>query len=229
MFLVGGPSYSGTTFLAHLLNQGKIFCWDEPDFDKPNQIHRGIPFLKSVFPDKNLPSQPERPLVYEESLKFIKNCEALLSPFRIGIKACNEDFVGYAEICRKMKYPVICIIRDIRDALSSQLPCWDSEKNINERYRLIWSNIKSCDYYFRYEDLVTKTALIIEKISYFLAFSLKVPERWDPQSIHPIMFKLKRHNRLKDGVICKNRVGIWRTCGKNFSDETHRTAKMMGY
>ena len=31
MFLVGGPAFSGTTLLGHLLNQGDLVCLDEPD------------------------------------------------------------------------------------------------------------------------------------------------------------------------------------------------------
>ena len=58
MFLVGGPAFSGTTLLAHLLNQGDLVCLDEPDFHDPAQSHRGIPLLRTLFPDRSFPDPP---------------------------------------------------------------------------------------------------------------------------------------------------------------------------
>ena len=52
MFLIGGPAFSGTTLLSLLLNQGTTVCLDEPDFHNPEQGHRGIPFLQTLFPHK---------------------------------------------------------------------------------------------------------------------------------------------------------------------------------
>lgn len=50
-----------------------------------------------------------------------------------------------------------------------------------------------------------------------------------PEDVHGTMFKLDRYNLLKSGAISRSRIGIWKTSGKTFGTETHKTANMMGY
>jgi len=230
MFLVGGPAFSGTTLLAHLLNQGKVVCLDEPDFHNPEQAHRGIPFLEKLFPDRYFPKQPEKALTYKEAFELIQKCEKAIEPYNLGIKACNWTFIEYAKIYKRSGYPVIAIIRDIRDALMRPLPIWvNGEKGLNNRYRLIWKNLKMFDLWLRYEDLVLNPHEVIAKISKVLSYNFKVLYAWDANNIHPMMFKSDRHELLKIGAISKTRVGFWKNSGKIFSRETRKTAKMMGY
>ena len=68
MFLIGGPAFSGTTLLTLLVNQDGLVCLDEPDFHNPEQSHRGIPFLKSLYPGKMFPAQPEQAIPYAEAI-----------------------------------------------------------------------------------------------------------------------------------------------------------------
>jgi hypothetical protein len=85
------------------------------------------------------------------------------------------------------------------------------------------------DLWLRYEDLVKDPATVMAKISKTLAYPLDALSSWDPEKIHRPMLKLDRHDLLKSGKISRSRVQLWRTSGKIFSDETHHTAKRMGY
>jgi hypothetical protein len=114
IFLIGGPAFSGTTLLAHLLNQGSLLCLDEPDFHNPAQSHRGIPFLKELFPDKRFPERPQSALVYPEAVELIRECERVISPINLGMKTCDWIFMEYATIYKQSGYPVIAIVRDNR-------------------------------------------------------------------------------------------------------------------
>lgn len=229
MFLIGGPAFSGTTLLAHLLNQGRILCLDEPDFHNPRQSHRGIPFLQQLFPGKQFPRRPEMELTYHEAVSLIRECEAAISPYNLGCKTCNQVFANYANLYHALGYPVIAIIRDIRDALVRPLPEWMDEKKLNQIYRLIWDNLGLCNLWVRYEELVAKPEKVMAKISEVLDYDLAVRHRWEAGSIHGPMLKLDRHELLKSGMISESRVGIWKTSGKVFSHETRQTAKIMGY
>ena len=93
MFLVGGPAFSGTTLLAHLLNQGDLVCLDEPDFHDPEQSHRGIPLLRALFPDRSFPDPPGRPLDPEETFRFIERCDRAIPDRRLGVKTCDTVFL----------------------------------------------------------------------------------------------------------------------------------------
>ena len=230
MFLIGGPAYSGTTLLTHLLNQGRVTCLDEPDFHNPEQSHRGVPYLKELFPDTSFPEIPERELTYRAAVGLIQECEKCISPQNLGFKTCNEQFIEYTKIYKELGYPVIAIIRDIRDALVTPLPPWvNGEGGLNKDYRLVWKHIDMFDLWFRYEDLVMKTEQIIKEISKVLSYDFKILKEWNPETVSWHMLWEKRHHLLKSGRISKSRIGIWRTSGKTFSEESHETAKMMGY
>ncbi len=229
MFLIGGPAFSGTTLLTHLLNQSSVICLDEPDFHNPEQSHRGIPFLKELFPDKNFPERPDRVLTYSEAVNLIRECEEVISPYNLGVKTCGWIFIDYAKIYKKLGYPVVAIVRDIRDALVRQLPEWVTEESLNKAYRLVWENLKMFDLWLRYEDLVMNPEEVMVKISNVLLYDFKVLYRWNAESVHHTMFKLDRHDMLKSGTISKSKVGIWKISNRKFSWNTWRTAKMMGY
>ncbi len=229
MFIVGGPPFSGTTLLALLLNQGNLVCLDEPDFHNPQQSHRGIPFLKKLFPDRTFPEDPQKPLSDEETFSLVQECEKALSPINLGIKTCNDVFIGHAKIYKKLKCPVIAIIRDIRDALVTPLPEWLTETKMISLYQMIWENSSMFDLLIRYEDLVRYPDKTMGQISGVLNSPLEVREGWDPSMVHPPMLKLERHDQLKSGAISKDRVGIWKNCEKSFLEETHNTAHRMGY
>ena len=229
LFLVGGPAFSGTTLLAHLLNQRDVLCLDEPDFHNPQQSHRGIPFLRKLFPNKSFPERPEKALTFSEAVDLIRECEKVISPCDLGIKTCNRIFIEYAKIYKSLKYPVIAIVRDIRDSLVGSLPEWVTEQSLNRSHRLVWENLKMYDLWLRYEDLVMDPHQAVADISRVLSRDLEVRTNWDVESVHRPMFKSDRHELLRAGTISRARVGIWRDSGKAFSDETHKTAKMMGY
>jgi hypothetical protein len=229
VFLTGGPAFSGTTLLALLLNQGSLLCLDEPDFHDPEQRHRGIPFLRELHPEAVFPDPPERELSFEEATDLIERCECAISPHDLGIKTCNSYFVGYADVYRRRGYPVICIVRDVRDALASPLPSWETEEKMNRWYRLIWERREEMDLWFRYEELVTETEAVLARVAAVLGHSLRPLERWPAEQVSAHMLKSERHELLKAGSISRSRVGVWKTSGRQFSLETLETARLMGY
>jgi len=230
MFLVGGPAFSGKTLLAHLLNQDGVVCLDEPDFHDPKQNHRGIPILAELFPGKIFPPKPDRKLSYHQAVKLIAQCQEIIRPANLGVKTANWVFVEYAKLYKQLGYPVVAIVRDIRDAyLEAPLPPWVSEKSLNARYRLVWKHRRLYDQLVRYEDLVTKPTVAMAQISQTLGQELKVKSEWAPESVHATMFKLERHTLLRLGIITGARVGIWKDSAATFSNATRKTAVMMGY
>jgi hypothetical protein len=231
MFLLGGPAFSGKTLLAHLLNQGLTVCLDEPDFHDPMQDHRGIPFLRRLFPDKAFPERPEGELTYGEAVALLRRCEEAVRPFTIGMKTAGSVFLEYARIYRASGYPTIGIVRDIRDVLAeAPLPEWiDGERELNAMYRLIWTNLELCDLWVRYEDLVTNAEAVMAGIAKLLSCDLKPVTTWTVEGVHRTMFKLDRHEMLRLGRISRTQIGLWKTCGHAFSDDTKRTATLMGY
>lgn len=229
MFLVGGPAFSGTTLLAHLLNQGELVCLDEPDFHDPEQSHRGIPVLRELFPGRDFPDAPSRPLEPEATLRFTERCAEVVRPTRLGVKTCDSVFLGLARVYRRSGYPVIAIVRDVRDALVRDLPEWLTEQSLNMNYRQVWSEIDSFDLWLRYEDLVADPDAALGRISELLGCPLRTPEAWDPGAVHETMLKLDRHALLGEGRISGERVGLWRSSGRGFADATRETASRMGY
>ena len=231
MFLLGGTAFSGKTLLAHLLNQRHVVCLDEPDFHDYRQSHRGIPFLRTLFPEKTFPAPPERDLTYPEAVAFIEQCEDVIRPSTLGMKTAGSVFLGYAKIYRASGYPVVAVIRDIRDVLAeAPLPEWvGGEPGLNKAFRLIWTNLDLCDLWIRYEDLVAKPEEVFERVSRTLSLELEPASDWNAESVHHTMFKLDRHDLLRAGEISHDRVGIWKSSGRAFSDETLVTAAMMGY
>jgi hypothetical protein len=203
VFLSGGPAFSGTTLLALLLNQDGLVCLDEPDFHDPDQSHRGIPFLRELFPGAALPPPPGRRLTYEEATDLIEQCERAIRPCELGIKTCDTYFLEYAEAYERRGYPVICIVRDIRDAMTSPLPVWLTEEQLNQRYRMIWERAKTMDLWFRYEDLVTDTERVMTRVSRVLEQPLRSPDRWSADQVPSHMLKLDRHELLRAGRISK--------------------------
>lgn len=230
MFLLGGTAFSGKTLLAHLLNQGQVVCLDEPDFHNVQQRHRGIAFLRTLFPDKVFPDHPGRDLTYVEAVTLLERCEEVLRPSTLGMKTAGRTFVEYAKIFRASKYPVIGMIRDIRDVLAEgPLPEWIDERQLNEGFRMIWTNLQLCDLWIRYEDFVMNPDSTLAKISGLIEHDLKPVANWSAASVHGTMFKLDRHDMLRTERISPERVGIWRSSGRTFSDDTVKTAAMMGY
>jgi hypothetical protein len=229
MFLVGGPAFSGTTLLSLLLNQGSLVCLDEPDFHNPEQNHRGVPFLKSLFPEKQFPERSVRPLSYAAAVGVIEACERAIHPQRLGIKTCDQVFIRYGEIFKSRGSSVIAIVRDIRDALVRPLPPWINEAQLNQVYRLVWNHLSLYDLWFRYEDLVTEPDRVMQRISTVLNYPLRARLYWDAEAVHDPMLKLDRHDLLKAGRISRDRIGIWKNSGMSFSSDTIRTARMMGY
>lgn len=229
MFLVGGPAFSGTTLLAHLLNQNETLCLDEPDFERPEHSHRAIPFLQTLFPQKQFPARPTEILTYPQATDLIEQCQGVLHPINLGIKTCNWAFIEYAQVYRARGYPVIAIVRDIRDALVRPLPAWLDEEGLNERYRLIWDHRDLFHLWLRYEDLVQKPKRPLESISKVLGQRLTARRKWDPSTVHPPMLKLDRHALLEGGALVKNRVGIGKKSRVTFSPQTLETAELMGY
>jgi hypothetical protein len=231
MFLLGGTAFSGKTLVAHLLNQGDVVCLDEPDFHNPAQRHRGIPVLSTLFPDKTFPAPPERELTYQEAVAFIGRCEDVIRPSTLGMKTAGWAFVEYAKIYRESGYPVIAVIRDIRDVLAEgPLPEWvEDELELNRIFRSVWRNLDLCDLCIRYEDLVAKPEAVFESVSRVLGRELALTPNWSAESVHGTMFKLDRHDMLRTGRISRDKVGIWRSSTCVFSDDTRETAAMMGY
>ena len=229
MFLIGGPPFSGTTLLAFLLNQGELVCLDEPDFHDPKQSHRGISLLKKLFPEKVFPAEPGHSLTFEETMALIAQCEAAIAPRKLGIKTCNENFTELAKLYRKSGYPVIAVLRDIRDALVNPLPEWATEADLNFYYRHIWEHLELYDLWIRYENLVQEPEKQLEQIGRVLRYSLKFVDQWDSETVPKAMIKLPRHHLLQSGRISKDRIGIWKNSGKTFSEDSHITAARMGY
>jgi hypothetical protein len=229
MFLIGGPAFSGTTLLALLLNQGRIACLDEPDFHNPLQSHRGIPFLKSLFPDCELPDPPRNQLSHLEAFELISQCERLIPVDHLGMKTCDHLFILYSEIYRERGLPVVAIFRDIRDALARQLPEWVTESSLNRNYREVWEHRNDFDAWVRYEDLVTDLSSTIKTISTALRTPLQAKHCWQINEVHYPMLKLDRHELLRSGMVSSGRAGIWRSSGQRLSHESLDTAHEMGY
>jgi hypothetical protein len=229
VFLVGGPAFSGTTLLALLLNQGSVVCLDEPDFHDPAQGHRGVPFLRELFPGTEFPPPPTGPLSWEATVDLVQRCEACIAPRNLGLKTCDEVFVEHARVYRARGYPVIAMIRDIRDALVRPLPPWVTEGSLNVAYRLIAEHRDLYDVWIRYETLVERPETVLAEIAAVLGTPLTVRDAWQAREVHGPMLKLDRHELLKGGRISRERVGIWRASGRTFEAVTHETARLLGY
>jgi hypothetical protein len=225
MFLAGGTAFSGTTLLSVLLTQGDMVCLDEPGFGKPAQRHRGIPVLQSYFPRVTFPELPEKELSLEEAYVFFTRCARAVEPARLGLKTCNYEFVTYAKMFRDAGFPVIAIVRDIRDALVRPLPEWLTEEKLNHAYRRVWTNIALADVCIRYENLVARPEETLREVSGALGRRVEIPASWSIRGV----VKLDRHELLRTGTISTERVGLWRASDLEFLPETHETARMMGY
>ena len=228
-FLIGGPAFSGTTLLTLLLNQGELVCLDEPDFHNPAQAHRGVPVLRERFPGRAFPDPPSAPLDRQATMRFTERCARALLPLRLGVKTCDRVFVELARLHRRAGYPVVAIVRDIRDALVRELPAWVTEESLNESYRLVWRERSSFDLVLRYEDLVDDPDAALQHIASVLGCPLRAPRSWPPASVHPTMRKLDRHDLLERGEISRERVGLWRRAERSLSPRSHETARLMGY
>jgi hypothetical protein len=229
MFLVGGPAYSGTTLLTVMLNQGDVVCLDEPNFHKPEQRHRNIPFLERRFPEVRFPAPPEGPTTLEEAFDMFGRCAAALRPMVLGMKTCDWQLVSLAKLFRGAGFPCVVIFRDIRDALVRPLPEWVTEPTMNDRYRHVWENRGIFDAVVRYEELVADPATVTAKIARALSLELEPRTTWNPEQVYGHMLKSERHQALRSGSVVSSRVGVWRTSGLEFTPEAHETARMMGY
>ena len=230
MFLLGGPAFSGKTLLAHLLTQSQVTCLDEPDFHDARQRDRGLPVLQALFPDVVFPQVPDASLAHEEAIDLLEACERAISPRILGMKTSNWTFITYAPLYKRRGYPVIALMRDIRDTLAEgPLPEWVDERGLNERYRLIWQHRHLFDLLVRYEDLVTKPRKVLKKCAALLSRPLDMKETWRPESVQPHMIKLPRHELLTSGAIVRTQVGLWRVTPREFTADTLATAAMTRY
>jgi hypothetical protein len=100
---------------------------------------------------------------------------------------------------------------------------------MNQAFRSVWLNLDLCDLCIRYEDFVARPDDTFESLSRVLGRRVQPPVRWNPESVHHVMFKLDRHDMLRDGMISQSRVGIWKKSSCSFTAETRMTAAMMGY
>jgi len=228
-FLVGGTAFSGTTLLTVLLNQAGLVCLDEPDFQKVEQRHRGIPVLERHFPDAALPATPDRSLSYEEAFALFRECAAAVSPTRLGFKTCNYDFVAYGALFRDAGLPVVAVVRDIRDVLARPLRDGQTELLLNRKFRFVWENLGVARTWIRYEDLVGDAEATMARVLSILGHEGEARVEWAPTAVTDDMLKNERHDLLRQGSISSARVGLWRTSGTQFSAETMETVRMMGY
>ncbi len=231
MFLIGGPAYCGTTLLTLMLNQDGVTCLNEPDFHDPEQSHNGLPALQRIYPDRNLPNRSEEALTWSEAFALMLQCQQLVEPDHLGFKFCNRPFVAFSELFRQAGLPVLAIIRDVRDSLVRPLkPYINGEAGLISQYRLVWSNRDLYSAVIRYEDLVRDPKAMMRQVSKTLKVPLKNRAQWNPQDVPgSMMYPEDRHGALKTGSIQTNRTGIWRTCGKTFTDAAHELAQEMGY
>lgn len=231
MFLVGGPAYSGTTLLALMLNQRGVTCLSEPDFHDPDQSHNGIPVLEALYPDIDFPARARQSLAIKDAFRLARRCQALVSPDRLGMKFCNRVFLDYAEEFTSRGFPVIAIIRDVRDALVRPLLSYvGGEAGLVDRYREIWQRRDEFNAVIRYEELVLDPRRCIDTLSAALDLPLAIRSRWQPSDVHPAMlYPRYRHYLLESGRLDDSRIGIWRNAGKSFSPRTHELAGEMGY
>ena len=228
-FLVGGPANSGTTLLTLLLNQPGMVCLDEPDFQKPEQAHRGVPVLQGLFPDATFPDPPTRKLSYEEAFDVAQACAATVEPTHFGFKTCNYDFVAFGALYRDAGLPVVAIVRDIRDVLVRPVRNRPSEEEYNKRYRLVWENLGVARTWIRYEDLVRDPNATMARVMSVLGHEVTTRVAWEPSEVRGDMLKNERHDLLRSGAISSARIGLWRESGLTLSEETMETARMMGY
>ena len=231
MYLIGGPAYCGTTLLTVMLNQDGITCLNEPDFHNPEQSHNGLPVLQKLYPGKEFPERTEEALSYVEAFRLMQRCERAIEPDLLGFKFCNRPFVEFARLFKDAGLPVIAIVRDIRDALVRPLlPYINGEAGLVSEYRHVWAHRSLYGIVIRYEDLVFRSAATIASVSATLDFPLKDRPCWDPDEVSASMlYPEERHGALKTGTIIKDRIGIWRHCGKTFGAATHELALEMGY
>ena len=229
-FLVGGPSYSGTTLLALLCNQPGMVCLDEPDFEDPAQAHRGVPVLRRLCPDAEIPDLPGGALTREAAFDFHRRCAVAVHPTALGIKTCDRRFVEFAQLYRAEGLPVVAIVRDIRDALVRPLPAFQNEAALNALYRLVWQHIGIASAWIRYESLVREPRSTLARVAAALGYDDTMQITWDADGIPGAMIKHQdRHGLLRIGGIATSRVGVGRTSGREFSPETLETAHLMGY
>ncbi len=156
--------------------------------------------------------------------------EDIIRPRTLGMKTAGRVFIDYAPIYREAGYPVIAVIRDIRDVLAeAPLPEWvGGEPGLNRMFRSIWDNLHLSNLWIRYEDFVASPDAVFESLSKLLGCRLEHIASWSAESVQETMFKLDRHNMLRTGMVSREKVGIRRNSGA-FSDETLMTASMMGY
>jgi hypothetical protein len=206
-----------------------MVCLDEPDFQKLEQRHRGIPVLRRMFPDAVFPDPPHRVLSFGEAFDLACVCAAAVHPTQLGFKTCNQDFLAFAALFRDAGLPVVAIVRDIRDALVRPLREGLSEHSLNDRYRRMWENLGLARTWLRYEDLVRDPTGVLAPVMSVLGHDGALRTQWDASEVPDEMLKDDRHELLRSGVISSARVGLWRESGLAFSAETMETARMMGY
>jgi hypothetical protein len=230
VFLIGGPSFSGTTLLTLLLDrQEGLVCLDEPDFHDPEQTHRGIPVLRNRFRDRTFPDPPAAPISEAEATELVAECDRALRPLELGIKTCDWTLVRYVHAFRERGCPVVLIFRDPRDILARPLPHWQDESVVNAHCRAVWALAGDADAVVRYEDLVAAPQAVLDEIGEALGRRLVALHEWREEDVSHHMLKNERHELLRNGSISAERVGLWRSSARPFSDETLETAALLGY
>lgn len=229
MFLIGGTCYSGTTLLTHLLNQEGVVCLDEPDFHNPEQAHRGIPVLQRLFPAVRFPPAPTTALSKKDSVDLMQECQHFLPNILLGMKTCNWSYVEYQREFQCRGFPVILLVRDIRDVLCRQLPSYLNEEKLNSAFRTVWNTRQHCSLLLRYEDLVADPDASLEKIAAILERTLLPKKHWKEDETLPHYYKNARHDLIKSGRVSTERVGIHKTSDVRISPLSVETAYMMGY
>jgi hypothetical protein len=123
------------------------------------------------------------------------------------------------------------VIRDIRDVLAeAPLPEWiRSEQDLAAAFLNVWSNLDVCDEWFRYEDFVADPDTVLMTISRLIGRELHPVSAWNAASVQHTMFKLERHDMLREGRISRSQTGIWRRTARSFDDDIHAAAEAMGY
>lgn len=230
-FLVGGPAYSGTTLLTVLLDATEgVVCLDEPDFGKPEQVHRNIPLLRRRFPDLRFPDPPGRPLTPAEELRVVRECAEVLAPRAFGIKTCGPAFVALAELFRASGFRVAAVFRDPRDILVRDEPDPTlGTSGLLANCRVVWDARDRLDGWVRYEDLVGSPEATLRRVAELLGLDAAPAATWDPAQLTGAVFKTGRHDALGSGRIRTDRVGLWRHHDRPPSTDAHSLAWAMGY
>lgn len=100
---------------------------------------------------------------------------------------------------------------------------------LNVSYRSIWAAREQFSAWIRYEDLVHRPGDTMAVVDRALGLDGEAVTTWTPADVPAAMIKHERHETLHLGQVTAERVGVWRSADRTYSDETHETARMVGY